>query len=560
MDIQEDLKTIVTRYKEKISSAPDDSSNIESLFNILKHVGLFFFSHGFLDENLKNEIQSLFKTQKPVSSEIFAPSFIDFHTLQHNLELFKSIKPDPLPRVPLNHDTMNDWENKTGNLMVLGMELLEKAIEINAVLQAERILDVSRLSPSPSSSWRTAWQRFKENSDDYINTITGAESNFSILSDEMHAYLLEYFCFPEKDPLFQFMKKIVQSPQDSAKRQFYRKGFSASEARELYEHVKQRHSQQMKVSSFYLFKSALAQETIKLFIRQCYRSIFPNKKTDQTNLETNLDKNPVSEIPFIRSAKKSYSAYILGDGLEEWGIRKDPDAMTILNDGSFDGAMFCSVKQYPDGAWFVSFDSYIEKEHFFKLINEQKSVFVRLPYPAVCERDDRDGFLQKAAEMLETNVDSEKFGGRQISEDLASIWFLILSESQKPIIKATEIADRHQFEDKKYYVPVKSFENKKFLAPNDGQAPESVKKLLSKAVTGQYFYQWRLIKQGDITGGKWEGPSKIESRRGITLGEIPTDIYLILFLIGPETTFKNLEKNQFESNDKLYLIIYGPEI
>jgi hypothetical protein len=560
MDIQEDLKTIVTRYKEKISSAPDDSSNIESLFNILKHVGLFFLSHGFLDENLKNEIQSLFKTQKPVSSEIFAPSFIDFHTLQHNLELFKSIKPDPLPRVPLNHDTMNDWENKTGNLMVLGMELLEKAIEINAVLQAERILDVSRLSPSPSSSWRTAWQRFKENSDDYINTITGAESNFSILSDEMHAYLLEYFCFPEKDPLFQFMKKIVQSPQDSAKRQFYRKGFSASEARELYEHVKQRHSQQMKVSSFYLFKSALAQETIKLFIRQCYRSIFPNKKTDQTNLETNLDKNPVSEIPFIRSAKKSYSAYILGDGLEEWGIRKDPDAMTILNDGSFDGAMFCSVKQYPDGAWFVSFDSYIEKEHFFKLINEQKSVFVRLPYPAVCERDDRDGFLQKAAEMLETNVDSEKFGGRQISEDLASIWFLILSESQKPIIKATEIADRHQFEDKKYYVPVKSFENKKFLAPNDGQAPESVKKLLSKAVTGQYFYQWRLIKQGDITGGKWEGPSKIESRRGITLGEIPTDIYLILFLIGPETTFKNLEKNQFESNDKLYLIIYGPEI
>jgi hypothetical protein len=82
---------------------------------------------------------------------------------------------------------------------------------------------------------------------------------------------------------------------------------------------------------------------------------------------------------------------------------------------------------------------------------------------------------------------------------------------------------------------------------------------LSKAVAGQYFYQWRLIKQGDITGGKWEGPNQIESRRGITLGENLSDIYLILFLIGPETTFKNLEKNRLEPNDKLYLIIYGPE-
>ena len=580
MTMKNQIYHSIIDYCNIILKNPQNVSCIEYLFNILKQIGLICMSQGKIDDKLLNSVKKLFYNKLP-TSDTHAPSFINFADLNQEADQFINISMENHPRVPMHDAEAILWEEKSENVIELGMRLIENGLMIKAVSQGEDILGLSdcKSGEKVSNAWSKSWQKFEEKSVPFINKLINRKNieNFFILSDDVLSLLAEYAFIPE-DKFQKFLYNIAAPQKKYAENHNYRKLVTADEAKELFEQVKKKYQNNLNVSLAYTFEAAMAQKAVKNFILNNCSLLESTDDSKYGKLLTNLDMDTGSETPFIIAGNKLFTNHIIiSDGfLSGWGVRKDDDAIKSLNqpESDFSGALFCSLKQYPNGAWTISFDSYKNKEQFYKLIEQGDEYFVRLPYEQIFDEDKREEFLQEAAmavmglekkpdwlpEFLKKLFFAPGNGLDKIAKAIRKFPGILEPEFKDAFAPAQSMSGGHE---DNYYIPVKSLENTSFLDPECSN--ESVAKSVNRGFGNEWQYIYLFVDTKANIIDEVHGPLEM-SGEGEEISDIPDDAECVWFFIGTSPTLKKIKTEYAKKKtlaitkqEKLYWIIYGPE-
>lgn len=574
------LHDYIIYIKEQVDSGQVDS---EYLFNILRDIGYLDMMGAELPKQLIEDIRKLFTLNVSLIGKR-APDFIDFEDLSDEVESYIwQIKNLPLPPRLNNITEEEGWEDMYRGARKRGLGLILAGLDITAIILGYELVLDGNLE---SIKWNDCWTDFDKESEKYISKLSENKVSFYHFSDNILSHLTKFFRMPEC--LFRNMLLEIVKPRESyAQERYYRQIISPQEAKEIYFKTNLKFEKYSSTAQVYFYETALAQQILKAFILKACFAKEKHAYTSSNNWQilTTIDEGFDCEVPMISAGNKNYSVHMLDtpeSKVSGWGIRKDRIKSFLSNDcHDFQGALFCSWKEYPTSEILVRFENHMEKNRLKELMGKKKEIlvnFIELSLDEVYKFDKREKFLQEAAEAvmgLEKQPD-------WMREFLKKLLFAPGNGLDKIATALRKIPGIHEpgftwaltparvqadEEQDNYYIPVKSLENTTFLDPD----PDSIfsNRSVSEAVDRGFAEEWQYIYLFVDTKAnvidEVHGPMEI-SGEGETIPDIPADAEYVWFFIGPSQTVNEI-KTEYNKNktlkitkqEKLYWIIYGPE-
>jgi len=395
----------INNYAEFIEQNPQHPDNVEYLFNILRKIGYIKMMGIGAEANDWKDIRELFVKETP-DHGTGTPSFIMFDDLMDDLETYLSIQTGLEGPPKLGEGTEEDeeiWDEKWWGLRELALELVFRGFDITAIKDGyQQIKNGTNIR-----SIEKSWTNFDKKSSEYLKKLYKCKDHFHAFSDSIFKQSTA-FPFISDEDFRNFVSEITAHQESHAKENHYQYLISEEDVQEIYYHTKLRFQDKPSAAWIYFYETALAEEMLKEFILSV---CFANQTdisgvSEGWELKSTLDENMPDEIPMIRAGGKNYSVHVVSNAeTGGWGIRKDRlQKFLSVPDKTFQiqGALFCSMKEYPGGAIVVRFENYMERERLEKLLGQKEEVFknfVRLRFEEVYESGDlREEFLQRAAE------------------------------------------------------------------------------------------------------------------------------------------------------------------
>ncbi len=397
-------------YVGLVEENPRSRDNAEFLFNLLRNAGRVAMTGADVTRSLLagglsvETLKALFS--RDLSPGRDAPAAVDFETLEVDLaeyaEAWEAFDSRLLPRADLAPGVEKAWEETRRSLKDRGMELILCALDVRAALLGRGSL-LGDVETSPG--WQDAWKRFEANAKEFLGKLCLPENAplFYFLSDDIHRVTADYTAMPEGE-LHDFIREITANRKSYARENHYRRVFSVKEAREAHQEATEKRGDLSPTRKVYLYECALGEKTIRGFLyRTCAALRDEDPAFDAPWVVTATAENErAPDIPLLRAGEKGYGVYMLPPGVASgWGIPMDRVGPLLADaNRDFSGALFCSLKEYPNGAALVRFDNYLERERFEKLVRGRPGNsmnIVRLAVDEVYENDRREAFLLEAA-------------------------------------------------------------------------------------------------------------------------------------------------------------------
>ena len=399
-----------------IKNEPDESTFLESMFNILQDAGYLLF-HGYsFRADFVNRIKKLFLLIKN-SPNVKVPPVVDFNYLDRSLDwygkLWKNHREFVIDSPTLERESIVDqaWEKVTCELRGNAMELLTTGLDLQATLYAKEYLFTEIQN---AEIWQKEWNAFEQQSQRYLSTIINSLKlePFYYTSDLVFD-LISGFEEPHPKEFLQFLRKIAGGFKDYAKYNGYRLIIGHQESAEIFHWVLSKYDEStQQMTKNYMRESAMAEYVIKKFImHRCFidTELPTLSKISNWELKSNLDKDNVTGIPLIKVGDSSYYVAVIPDGMKGFSIRTD-----FLQDDDHDlnGVVFCSIKELPSGENRVRFDNYIEKSRYLNLIKKTPPLsdsphVTKLAFNDVCNPDMRELFIEQTAKELLSSISEQ---------------------------------------------------------------------------------------------------------------------------------------------------------
>ena len=441
----------IEEYCSQIENYPEESDNIECLFNILREMGYLLMYGSEPDTKLLNRVKGFF-SEINKNTAMFSPSFIDLISLKIEAEWYKKLwlnhkdfikDPPTLKENPLIEEA---WEKVFNYMKQRGLELITAGLDIFAVFYSNQMFFKDIQS---SDGWQKSWKIFLEKSNIFFNTLFDIEEKYFFhVSDSVYKIICKYTEIKEIIPqpaanFINFIHSISKPRKSYAADSEYRIVISPEEAEEIYCNISSNYNEDSQgLSKIYLYECALAEKVIKQFImKRC----LSEKASDKTKLLpisdwkllSSSDDEFYSALPMVKTGNKEYPVCVIPPRLKGFSIRND----LIKKFGSnLNGVLFCSFKKYPSDEILVRFDNYIEKDRVFELLGNTSHVegipnVTKLSFDDVYKYDKREEFLHEAA-MAVMGLE-EQPGTDPIEEPKDNIIYATIDD----LLKETQCAD-----------------------------------------------------------------------------------------------------------------------
>jgi len=573
----------------QIENCPEESDNIECLFNILREMGYLLMYGSEPDTKLLNRVKGFF-IEINENTAIFSPSFIELISLEIEAEWYKKlwlnhkgfIKDPPTQKEnPLIEEA---WEKVFNYMKQRGLELITAGLDIFAVLYSNQIFFKDIRS---SDGWQKSWEKFLEKSDTFFNTLFNIEEKYFFhVSDSVYKMICNYAEIREIIPqpaakFINFFHSISKPGKSYAADSAYRIVVSPEEAEEIYFNISCNYNDDSQgLSKIYLYECALAEKVIKQFIiKRC----LSEKASDKTKLPpitdwkllSSSDDEFYSALPMVKAGNKEYSVCIIPPRLKGFSIRND---LIKKFGSSLNGVLFCSFKKYPSDEILVRFDNYIEKVRVFELLGNTDAVkgvqnVTKLSFDDVYKYDKREEFLLEAAkavmglekqpdwmrEFLKKLFFAPGNGLDKIEKALGKIPGILEPEFKGALTPAMSMSKEHK---DSYYVSVASLTKTIFLKPI--RSNRCVAEAVNASVKKSWQCIWLFIDKDSNVIDMIQEPSAIKTT-GMKSVNVPADAEWVWFFIGPlltvnkiKTEYNKKKTLNITKQEKLYWIIYGP--
>ncbi len=411
---QNEYLSTILEYIEFLRDDPDDPDNADYLLCILRDIGYLTMIGADIEESLLKNVRELFDFEIPDDRLDFLSSFIDFDDLRFETERYIAMdkRMTEPPRINEGLEKEELWEEIRRDLIDCGLELVFNGIDVMAVRYAYEFVFDKTQKHELGKKFLNA---FFSKADEYLQYLYKYEKLFYPISDRIFRHLTDFVCMP-KDDFCNLLQRIAARRESCVKENYYRRIISSEETEEIYYEVKQKFEEYPSTARVYFYKTALAAETLRAFILNiCFaknEAYFDN--SGRRELLTFTDEKFDIDIPMIRAGEKLFGIYMLSPGVSGWGVRRDTIKSFLSNDPNFQGALFCSWKEYPTGELLVRFDNYKDRKQFEKLLESGKGDFIRLSCADICEQDQREEFLSLAVSSLMDEYESLKDTGNVV--------------------------------------------------------------------------------------------------------------------------------------------------
>ena len=388
-------RSAIDLYMKTIQKSPDHHNNLSYLFHIFKNVAAIHMSVHKPDKSILREIQSCLPFNLNDSS---ISSFVDFNNLNMKLSSYlhfhTDLKEQSMPKPYDHHDIYEEWEDQWWELKESGTEILQKAM--NLTLTQEGFCLVYN-TETPNISFSKTWHQFVSQSKDFLERIYKNEHAFYMWSNDVLKILSRY-PYLSNNIYQECLNRISQPGKTYAKEQAYRKFFSSDKANEIFNDTQEKLPQHAPAAHLHFYRCSLAANMLIDFVLNRY---FANNNRIVKNIEIDIELD--ENVPVLKTGNQKCSIHCLNKPhLNSWGIRKDL-LLSQMDTDSYEGALFCFIKQYPNGTELACFENFVPKDQLIALINAQAEVyknFVRLPYEDIYAQDLRENFLEAAVTQL----------------------------------------------------------------------------------------------------------------------------------------------------------------
>lgn len=387
----------ILHHMKLIQQAPGSRNNLQYFFNILRDYGYLSMTGSDAGKTLIEDVRQLPKVK--FVSGVKIPPFVNFDKYPLINDIFKEEMEKHLSTLPQYRGDLaveNEWEEKRKTLFDDGMELLKNGFDINATIHGHELI----MKGPTAKTLDDAWVDYFYSAEDYLHDLYSCEKLFYFLSDPVFKQYASFPLAPQND-FNSFIQRIV-APRETYPREIhYRKVLSSEEQKEIYYRVKLKFPDHSSTALTYFYHHALAAETLQGFIiRICLaKSIELKSDPSAWRCITFLDDDIRTEIPMLCAGDIEYLVFMLGPRVSGWGIRKDRIEPTMFD---YDGALFCSWKQYPSGEVLVRFDNFVNRADLRQLLDKREDDFTRLTFDEVYKKDGRDYFCQMASDSAMT--------------------------------------------------------------------------------------------------------------------------------------------------------------
>ena len=572
--------------------------NREYLFNILRDIGYLDMMGAELPEQPLEYIGTILTSEVPSTGEN-APDLIDFEDLSYETETYIRQANNLLPPPQLNNITEEEaWEDMWRGARERGLGLILAGLDIIAIMVGHKLV---LKESSKSVGWNNCWNDFEKNSEQYISELSKNKEAFYCLSDDIFSYLTKFSRMPEC-PFGSLLLEIAAPRETYVKENNYRWIISPEEAEEIFFKVSEKFEKYSSTAQVYFYENALAQEILKTFISRICFAKERKRTTHPGNWQflTTLDEGFDCEVPMISAGGVNYSVHMLDtpdSRVSGWGMRKDRMNPFLPNDyQDFQGALFCSWKEYPTEEILVRFDNYIKKDRLKKLLRQKKAYFkedffkdyIMLTLDDVYKYPLRDQFLEEAAmaamglpieereqvAVLSTNEQEERERIRQ-AVFIASMtvltmimtlarrqaYFMAMRPAQA--LGATSPPPESNIIFVPRTFPPEGVKDETFFDPWSGGDLSSLVDLAGQREREWHFITFFMNPEEEIKLEK-EEPERFTTG-GMISKSVPAGTMLVGFVIGPEDKLIKV-KNSFdrpgevsdEEAKDIYWVFYGP--
>lgn len=383
---------------------------------ILKEIGYLLLTELLLKDELHqkqwvdvlNVIESIESENGDTSTLVKSIIAFDDHFLQLE-QLICAVENFIFPpKLELNSKAVKKWDIEFWKRRQNSIEVISKAFDMIVVQYAwETLQECHKKNPYSSNPWLL----FSENVEKYIETIYKYKKIFYPFSNDIFKLAADFTKIPN-ETFQKFVFDTTEYRENSVKENYYSKILAYETVEEIYDHIKLKFQNFPSMALLYFYEIALAQHTLKEFILNlCFSK--PKKyanRSSQYQLTSDIDFIDdtiftTPPLPLLKAGNNKYSLHMYKRGKKQhgWGIRKD-HFDNLISDVDFQGAIFCSMNEYPDGSIFICFENFIERKRFKYLLNCQKEEFenfIRLSFKDVYGTEDlREMFFETVSNAV----------------------------------------------------------------------------------------------------------------------------------------------------------------
>ena len=581
-------------YSEFIDKNSENPRNTEYMFNILRDIGYFELTGLDVERELIENQRKHFIAHSSQGRGSNAPSYIDFDDLMLGItryvtmwnEFNKLMPNTQKPGESQDHD--NIWDDMWWELKDCALELILCGIDMYAVTRGYDL--ITQNGAIQNNIWKNSWDDFCHNKDIFYKSLCQDElvQFFYLITDDVNKFLNRNYNYEKSDTFIAFLITIAESRETYPEDYCYSHVITSDETDSIYKNIKEVFKDYPSSAWFYYYKNALAERTIKHFLRWvCHAKA--SGIVDTWKIASSSESNYEYKQPNLVAGHNEYSIHMLSHPKNKgWGILKDRlNVLFTPNRQDYKGALFFSMKRYQTGNILVRFENYMPKEELLQLYNmPEKEIlkdYYKFSFDDVYKEDKRKEFFQEAARAVlrpETvpikipEIFKQRFPAPERILNNVINWFNKLVDFTNiltPIPAPAETQGGPSSKLPEYqiiYEPIPSWEDIVFLDPDS--ANKNITNLVYYAGDNKwYFIRFFIDKENELINGISD-PEIIYTDEGVYVEEkkIPQDTECIYFAVGPKdqleavkTFFSQKNENtgiDKEKNQDIFWVIYGP--
>lgn len=407
-------------YSEFIDENSENPRNIEYMFNILRDIGYLEITGLGIERELIEKHTKHFIAHNSQGRGSNAPSYIDFDDLMLGItryvtmwnEFNKLMPNTQKPGESQDHD--NIWDDMWWELKDCALELILCGIDMYAVTRGYDL--ITQNGAIQNNIWKNSWDDFCHNKDIFYKSLCQDElvQFFYLITDDVNKFLNRNYNHEKSDTFIAFLITIAESRETYPEDYCYSHVITSDETDSIYKNIKEVFKDYPSSAWFYYYKNALAERTIKHFLRWvCHAKA--SGMVDTWKIASSSESNHEYKQPNLVAGHNEYSIHMLSHPKNKgWGILKDRlNVLFTPNRQDYKGALFFSMKRYQTGNILVRFENYMSKEELLQLYNmPEKEIlkdYYKFSFDDVYKEDKRKGFFQEAAKAVLSPVFNNPF-------------------------------------------------------------------------------------------------------------------------------------------------------
>lgn len=419
-------------YSEFIDTNSENPRNTEYMFNILRDIGYLEITGLGVERELIENQRKHFIAHSSQNRGSNAPSYIDFDDLMLGItryvtmwnEFNKLMPNTQKPGESPDHD--NIWDDMWWELKDCALELILCGIDMYAVTRGYDL--ITQTGAIQNNIWKNSWDDFCHNKDIFYKSLCQDElvQLFYLITDDVNKFLSRNYNHEKSDTLIAFLIIIAESRETYPEDYCYSHVITSDETDSIYKNIKEVFKDYPSSAWFYYYKNALAERTIKHFLRWvCHAKA--SGMVDTWNIASSSESNHEYKQPNLVAGDNEYSIHMLSHPKNKgWGILKDRlNVLLTPTMQDYKGSLFFSMKRYQTGNILVRFENYMPKEELLRLYKmPEKEIlknYYKFSFDDVYKEDKRKGFFQEAAEAVLLPVFNSPFDYELIDQDTINL-------------------------------------------------------------------------------------------------------------------------------------------